>query len=179
MDIHNSQQQQEQGHARVLLALHHEFLSDGLISAQAVVVGDGFDEGCADCDGDEVADTDQLLLSSSGKAYIAQTATGAFPPLRYTDSARRVVVTLRALAMFDDLIVNATASPLTAGGAGNKDDSGETVVSRRLTFKISRWLLSSPEDDRDSVHGKDDREHYQRHRCEDNLERIKGEVGVC
>lgn len=95
-------------HAQVLLAVHQEFLDYGLIPQH-----------------------------QQQQQRLIQSATGAYPPLRYGDAGGggRVVV-LRALAMFDDLIVNVTA----ASPRADDDDGGEgEVVSRRIKLNVLTW----------------------------------------
>ncbi|CAM9818024.1 unnamed protein product, partial [Pylaiella littoralis] len=109
-------------HARVLLALHQEFLAYGL----------KHDEG-----------VEAQTTSSSLSTLFKQSAAGAFSPLRYVDVQRggRVIV-VHALAMFDNLIVNATA----AGGeglGGAAAAGGECGVRRRTKFNVCRWSLAT------------------------------------
>lgn len=115
----NSTMDEDDGHARVLRALHGEILAHGLVSAQGVVPGG---DGVKICDAPhenlnnsqhkdvEVEAATATAATATTPVSFAQSATGAFPPLRYTDCDGRLVV-VRALGMFDDLIVNATATP--------------------------------------------------------------------
>lgn len=112
------------GHARVLLALHQELLAYGLDLEPA--------------------------FAPSPSSFM-QSAAGAFPPLRYVQcrgggNGGGRVITIRALAMFDDLIVNGTAAPAEAVVAAGAGAPAEGVVQRRTTFDVSRWcdVLSSP-----------------------------------
>lgn len=78
-------------------------------------------------------------------------AAGAFPPLRYRDGGEgeegRVIV-VRALTMFDELIVSAKVEG-ERGGA-----SAVSTHSRRVTFDVSRWI--------DAWHGEEkQRRHHQ------------------
>lgn len=103
-------------HARVLRAVHQEFLDHGLVLQQQP----------AEC------------------PNFGQSSAGAFPPLRYGDvgGGGRVIM-VRALAIFDDLIVNATAtSPRVAGDC---DLDGE--IRRRIKLNVMTWapLLLSGE----------------------------------
>lgn len=68
-------------------------------------------------------------------APLMQSSAGAFPPLRYCCGEGRVIV-VRGLAMFDDLIVNATAISPRAGEAGF---DGEGEVRRRIKLNFLTW----------------------------------------
>lgn len=136
----NSTMDEDDGHARVLRALHGEILAHGLVSAQGVVPGG---DGVKICDAPhenlnnsqhkdvEVEAATATAATATTPVSFAQSATGAFPPLRYTDCDGRLVV-VRALGMFDDLIVNATATPpplpvggMGVGGGGKGDIGGD------------------------------------------------------
>ncbi|CAM9848992.1 unnamed protein product [Ectocarpus sp. 12 AP-2014] len=109
---------EDDDHARVLLALHLELLAYGLNVHHG---------------------------GNSPAVRIEQSSAGAFPPMRYVDGGEGRVITIHALAMFDDLIVSGTAVA-TAGGDGGRDSSGD-AVHRRTTFSVSEWspqlLISS------------------------------------
>lgn len=123
----------DEGHARVLRALHEEILAYGLVSAQELPIASTKDSYCC-CSRDD---------DKKPCCGLVQGATGAFPPLRYLDGEGRVIV-IRALAMFDDLIVNATATTAAGGHGGG---GAATAVSRRVTFDVSRWLDLDVADD--------------------------------
>lgn len=128
------------GHALVLLALHQELLAYGL-------------------DVEPAASTAACLTP----LVMHQSAAGAFPPLRYVyrRGGRGRVITIRALAMFDDLIVNGTAITVVGAGASAEDCC---VVHRRTTFDVSRWchLLSLPTRDREQQGDEEEEEERER-----------------
>lgn len=105
-------------HAQVLGAVHQEFVDFGLVPQQ----------------------------QQQHPRLLTQSPAGAFPPLRYGDGdvGGGRVVAVRALAMFDDLIVNATATSPRA--ASNEDgDLGDGEVRRRIKLNVSTWSsLFSP-----------------------------------
>lgn len=75
---------------------------------------------------------------------LTQSSAGAFPPLRYSDQVGGSgggggggVVVVRALTMFDDLIVNATAGGFDGGFDGDGDGDGE--VRRRIKLNVVTW----------------------------------------
>lgn len=136
MPTHGADEQ----HARLLSSLHEEFLAYGLISTQ-----------------------DASLFRSPSSGGFTQSSAGAFPPLQYLDRQGRKIV-VRALAMFDDLIVNTTvssgsmsaasASPSAAAreGGGGVEGKGDVVVlSRRVTFEVPFWLEEEGAADRPEV----------------------------
>lgn len=61
-----------------------------------------------------------------------------------------MLIVVHALAMFDDLIVNATATntstSATAGGRGTEFYLASDYVVRRVTFNVSRWLVDDDYD---------------------------------
>lgn len=129
----------DEQHARLLSALHEEFLAYGLISTQ-----------------------DSSLFRSLSSGGFTQSSAGAFPPLQYLDRQGRKIV-VRALAMFDDLIVNTTvssgsvsaasASPSAAAreGVGVKEKNDVMLLSRRVTFEVPFWLEEEGAPDRPEV----------------------------
>ncbi|CAN0003204.1 unnamed protein product, partial [Ectocarpus sp. 8 AP-2014] len=119
---------EDDDHARVLLALHLELLAYGL----------------------------NVHGGDSPAVRMEQSSAGAFPPMRYVDGGGGCrVITIHALAMFDDLIVSGTAVA-TGGRDGGKDSSGD-AVHRRTTFSVSEWspqlLLSSTSRDQQQQSG--------------------------
>lgn len=96
-------------HALVLRAVHQEFLDHGLVPRPK-------------------------QQQQQWPAFV-QSSTGAFPPLRYGDAGGVREIEVRALAMFDDLIVHATViSPRSAD-----DTKGETETRRRVKLNVSTW----------------------------------------
>ncbi|CAN0376245.1 unnamed protein product [Ectocarpus sp. 8 AP-2014] len=121
---------EDDDHARVLLALHLELLACGLN------VHHGGD---------------------SPAVRMEQSSAGAFPPMRYVDGGGGGrVITIHALAMFDDLIVSGTAVA-TGGRDGGRDSISGDAVHRRTTFSVSEWspqlLLSSTSRDQQQQSG--------------------------
>lgn len=132
---------QDQHHTKVLRALHGEILAYGLSPIDVnSSIGEGGDGG-------------------AGGAF-SQSASGAFPPLHYTyrpdDGRATREVVIRALAMFDELIVTATVTvsakeaeaavtPLSPSAAAASATEicppSAAAPSRRVTFDITRWLL--------------------------------------
>eukprot|EP00752_Nemacystus_decipiens_P011939 g10587.t1 len=142
-------------HAQVLCAVHQEFLEYGLcptdqsMAENSSSVGDGVEEG--DAHAQVLCAVHQEFLEyglvpqqqqQRGESLrLTQSAAGAFPPLRYDDagSGGRVVV-VRALAMFDDLIVNATA---TSPRADDANGEVEVDVRRRIKLNVMTWSALS------------------------------------
>ena len=112
-------------HARVLLAVHQEFLKFGLKFAE-----------------------DQELA-----ACLAQSATGAFPPLRYNDVGGGRVVVVHALAMFDDLIVSAIAAPAALAELELREEDFET--RRRIVLSTNVWAAAAAAAEAETGKGKD------------------------
>lgn len=94
-------------HARVLRAVHQEFLDYGLVLQQQ--------------------------QQQQQCPPFVQSSAGAFPALRYADVGGGRVVVVRALVMFDDLIVNATATSPRA------EDDLDGEVRRRLKLSMETW----------------------------------------
>lgn len=105
-------------HARVLRTVHQEFLDYGLVPQQS-------------------------------PRRLVQSAAGAFPPLRYGygDAAAGggggSVVVIRALAMFDDLIVNATATSTHADGGVVDGEAAVEEVRRRIKLNVVTWSAAA------------------------------------
>lgn len=92
-------------HARLLLAVHQECLEFGL----------------------KLDDPEEL------SAPLKQNDAGAFPPLRYNGGGRVVVV--HGLAMFDNLIVSATAAPAQPPASAQQD--AEDFARRRIVLSTA------------------------------------------
>lgn len=147
-------QQQECPHGLLLRAIHEEFVHQGLS-----LCCDNDDSFC----NNSGSDSNSVKDNSGGcKRVIAFTPsiTGAFTPLRYTSGPNRLIE-VRALAMFNDLIVNATATTKTTAPSRSKDreegtgsfsaeadaavcgvrgGSHDGVMRRSMTFDVERWL---------------------------------------
>lgn len=159
-------QQEQCDHSLVLRALHQEFIAYGLVPLSMTPTP-------------KLPQHQQEAGSSTTEDLVSlvQSTTGAFLPLRYAyrhDANERVqrIIEIRALSMFDDLIVNATATTAELASAGNRqgfgsfsspaqsssssglqsrasnghieEEGGDVVVRRALTLDVGRWL----EDDR-------------------------------
>lgn len=132
-------QESECDHAKVLCAIHDQFLQFGLIPCP-------------------LAEETVLPLRPTRKFYqpdqvggspdpevlsFEQSATGAFSPLRYTDGER--IITVHALAMFGDLILTATSTPSRTGAVEGSPGSRSDVI-RRLTLDVAHWLQEGAAD---------------------------------
>lgn len=133
-------------HATLLRTIHGQFLEFGLtlcsIAEESVQTIRPTGE-CNQPDGVRgSANSHQILFT--------QSATGAFTPLRYTDGER--VITVHALAIFDNLIVNAMA--ITSSTAALHAKETRSDIIRRVTFDVSRWLQPGTPDSHQRVSGR-------------------------
>jgi len=101
-------------HARLLLAVHEEFLEFGLKLSS---------------DDDSESQTPQA-------ACFTQSSTGAFPPLRYNDVGGGRLIVVQGLAMFDELIVSATAAPAEALAE-------DFQAQRRVVLSTNMWAAAA------------------------------------
>lgn len=123
---------EEDSHASVLRAVHGEILAYGLRPVLCPEVANNED---SNTNKQQDATTSTHCMDTHGVSFVAS-AAGAFPPLRYRDGGEGEegrVIMVRALTMFDELIVSAKVEE-ERGGAS----SGSTR-SRRLKFDVSRW----------------------------------------
>lgn len=97
-------------HDLLLLAVHQEFMEFGL----------------------KLSDNQELT------ACLAQSATGAFPSMRYNDADGGRVVVVHALAMFDNLIVSAIASSGATEEPQLREEDFENR-RRRIVLSANVW----------------------------------------
>lgn len=122
----------ECSHARVLHAIHEQFVIFGLN-----LCADAEDGRAPHPSGKSNQPQQSGAGGNSRPISLTQSSTGAFTPLRYSDGERDIMV--QALAMFDDLIVSAIASSSRDLEMDSLSGTRADIV-RRITFRVSDWV---------------------------------------